>query len=53
MQISKEKLDEFKVLYRKHFGVELTDAEVLDKGSRLVRLLKVAGQGYVRYIKNK
>lgn len=39
--ISKEKLDEFKELYRKHSGIHLTDAETLEKATRLVRLLEV------------
>ena len=39
--IPKDKLDEFKRLYRKHYGMDLTDAETLDKATRLVRLIEV------------
>ncbi len=39
--ITKEELAEYKRLYKEEFGIELTDAQALDKGSRLVRLLKV------------
>jgi hypothetical protein len=38
--MKKEDLDEFKRLYKEEFGIELTDAQALDKGGRLVRLLK-------------
>ena len=41
MILTKEEIKEFKALYSEQYGVELTDAQVLDKGSRLVRLLKV------------
>lgn len=39
--ISDEKIQEFKVLYRKHFGIELSDEEAQEKGSQLLRLLEI------------
>lgn len=39
--ISKEALDEFKALYKKHFNKEISDQEALDKGTRLIRLIEV------------
>lgn len=39
--ISNKKLQEFKALYRKHFGIELSDGEAQEKGSKLVRLLEI------------
>lgn len=40
MKLSKKALDEFKAIYKAEYGVELSDAEVLDKGIRLLRLFK-------------
>lgn len=45
MSLLKSELDEFKRLYKEEFDIELTDAQALDKGSRLVRLLKVVLKG--------
>jgi hypothetical protein len=45
MTLTKEELDEFKRLYKEEYGVDLTDAQAFDKGSRLVRLLKVVLKG--------
>lgn len=44
MTLTKEEHEQFKALYLEHYGVELTDAQAFDKGSRLVRLLKVVLQ---------
>jgi hypothetical protein len=41
MTLTQKELDEFKRLYKEEYGVDLTDAQAFDKGSRLVRLLKV------------
>lgn len=38
--VSKEGLAKFKTLYKKQFGVELTDKEVLEKATRLLNLYK-------------
>ncbi len=40
MQISKEALEEFKEIYKREFGVELSDADTLDKATRLLTLMK-------------
>lgn len=40
MKLSKKALDEFKAIYKAEYGIELSDAEVLDKGIRLLRLFK-------------
>ena len=39
--ISNEHIQEFKRLYKNRFGKELTDAEAREKGSALVRFLKI------------
>lgn len=41
MTLTKEEIDEYKALFKKEYGIDLTDAQAFDKGSRLVRLLKV------------
>jgi len=38
--ISPKGLKKFKQLYRKHFGMEIDDQTALDKGIRLVNLIK-------------
>ncbi len=39
--ISNEHIQEFKRLYKNRFGKELTDVEAREKGSALVRFLKI------------
>ena len=39
--ISKEQLEKFKTLYKKHFKNDISDQEALDKGIRLVRLIEL------------
>ncbi len=39
--ISKEALDKFKTLYKKHFEEELSDQVVLDKAIKLLNLMKI------------
>lgn len=39
--IPKDKLDEFKRLCREQYGLELTDAETLDKAIRFLHLVEV------------
>lgn len=41
MQLSQEDIDEFKAIYRKHYGQDISDAEARDMGMRLLRVLKV------------
>lgn len=38
--IDKQGLEEFKELYLKEYGIQLTDEQALDYGTRLVRLVK-------------
>ena len=38
--ISKEALNKFKVLYKEHFNKDISDQEALDKGTRLVGLMR-------------
>lgn len=39
--ISKEQLEKFKKLYKKHFKKGISDQEALDKSIRLVRLIEL------------
>ena len=41
MQIADEHIKEFQVLYKKHYGVEISTAEALAKGIRLIRLIEI------------
>lgn len=41
MMISDEHIQKFKELYKNRFGKELTDAEAREKGSALVRFMKI------------
>lgn len=40
MMLTKKDLDEFRALYVKHYGKDLSDAEIYDRASRLIRLFK-------------
>ena len=42
--ISKDALEKFKALYKSHFNIDLTDQEALDKGTRLMSLIKTVSQ---------
>lgn len=53
MIIPKEKLEEFKKLYREHYGIDLNDSETLDKATRLVRLIKAVLRGSHPFISVK
>ena len=39
MRLSKEAINDFKAIYLKEYGVELSDAEAYTKGSNLLRLM--------------
>jgi len=41
MQIPEEHLNKFKKLYKKQFGIELSDSEALDKATKLIRLVEI------------
>jgi hypothetical protein len=49
MMIDKEALDEFKSIYKKEFGVEITDREAEDKFGRLINVLGII----FKYIEKK
>lgn len=44
MTLTKEEIDEYKALFKKEYGIELSDAQAFDKGSRLVRFVKLVLQ---------
>lgn len=41
MQLKDEHITEFQVLYKKHFDVEISTTEALEKGIRLIRLMEI------------
>jgi hypothetical protein len=41
MPLSRQAIEELKVIHRKHFGVDLTDEEAVAMGNRLLRLYAV------------
>lgn len=41
MQPSKEAIKEFKQIYKKEFGKEISDQEAYEQGSRLVNFFKL------------
>ena len=41
MQLTQEAIDEFKVIYKKQFGEDISDAEALEMGTRLLRVFRV------------
>jgi hypothetical protein len=41
MQLADEHIAEFQMLYRKHFGQDISTEEALEKGLRLIRLIEV------------
>ena len=49
MQLTQEAIDEFKAIYKKEFGEDISDAEALEMGTRLLRvfhiLLEVGNEG--------
>ena len=42
--ITQEDLEEFKAIYREEYGAEISDAEALEIGTRLLRVVKVCGK---------
>lgn len=38
--LPKEAIDEFKAIYKKEFGEEISDSEAYEKGLRLIQLIK-------------
>ena len=41
MQLTDEHVAEFQMLYKKHFGMDISKAEALEKGIRLIRLMEI------------
>ena len=41
MQLSKKAIDEYKAIYKRRFGKDLTDEEAYKQGSNLLRLFQV------------
>jgi hypothetical protein len=41
MMLSNEDIQEFKVLYKNHFGEDLSDDEALERATRLIELVRV------------
>ena len=41
MQLSPEAIDEFKAIYKKEYGEDISDDEARDMGTRFLRVLKV------------
>ena len=39
-----EHILEFQMLYKKHFGIEITKEQALEKGLRLIRLIEVVSR---------
>ena len=48
MLVADEHIAEFQRLYKEHFGVELTKAQALEKGLRLIRLIEVVSRALAR-----
>ncbi len=44
MKLTEARLEEFRELYRHHFGVELSGEEALDVSSQLLRLMQIIYQ---------
>ena len=44
MNLTDDNLLEFQMLYKKHFGTEITKEQALDKGLRLMRLIEVVSR---------
>jgi hypothetical protein len=48
MELTDEHIAEFQMLYRKHFGKDISKDEALEKGVRLVRLMEIISRAIVR-----
>ncbi len=44
MGIADEHIAEFQMLYKKHFGKDISKDEALEKGLRLIRLIEVVSR---------
>ncbi len=41
MSLSKESIDEFKRIWKKHFGTDISDEKAREDGGRLLRLVEI------------
>lgn len=41
MQLTQEAIDEFKEIYKKEYGKEISDDEAREMGTRLLRVFKI------------
>ena len=48
MQLSPEDINEFKAIYRKEYGLELSDADAEEKAQHLLRLIRAIVSGLSR-----
>jgi len=44
MNLTDEHILEFQMLYKKHFGTEITKEQALEKGLRLIRLVETVSR---------
>jgi len=48
MHLADADIAEFQMLYKKHFGIEISKAEALEKGLRLIRLFELVSKAVAR-----
>ena len=48
MRLADEHITEFQMLYRKHFGKDISKDEALEKGLRLIRLIEIVSRTVAR-----
>ena len=48
MHLADADIAEFQMLYKKHFGIEISKAEALEKGLRLIRLLEIVSKAVAK-----
>ena len=41
MQLSDKQIEKFRLLYKKHFGIEIDNKEAYEQGTKLVQLMKI------------
>lgn len=53
MQLADEHIEEFRMLYRKHFGKDISKDEALEKGLRLIRLYELVSRSLAHAHENQ
>ncbi len=53
MKLSEEAIEEFREIYRKEFGKEISDGEAQEMGIRLIRLFKIILRPIPKEMDNK